>query len=58
MSSEQIKNGLKLQRIKNFDRLDIYETVAHYDRCCSADLKDEGVELLDTCFYYDFLSLL
>ena len=32
MSSEQIKNSLKLQRIKIFDRLDIYETVVHYDR--------------------------
>ena len=32
MSSEQIKNSLKLQRIKIFDRLDIYETVIHYDR--------------------------
>ena len=26
------KNSLKLQRIKNFDRLNIYETVVHYDR--------------------------
>ena len=31
MSSEQIKNSLKLQIIKIFDRLDIYETVVHYD---------------------------
>ena len=44
MSSEQINNCLKLQRIKLFDRLGISETVVHYDRECCSELTEKSLD--------------
>ena len=50
-SALQVFNGLSFQRLKIFQKLDIQKQSVHVTgQCCSVDLTDEELELIDKCF--------
>ena len=51
ISVEEVINGLRIQRIKLFDKLNFEASDEHYqDACCTEDLTDEEKELMDLCY--------
>ena len=51
MSADHVCNALKLQRIKLFSRIDVFDIAWHTEsNCCSTPLSEEGLESLNDCF--------
>ena len=50
ISVQQVINSLSLQRLKLFDKLEIDSKSHIKDDCCSADLNEEEISMLDECF--------
>ena len=50
ISVQQVINSLSLQRLKLFDELEINSKSHIEDDCCSADLNENEIFMLDECF--------
>ena len=50
ISYEQVLSSLTLRRLKLFDHLNLpYSNEHEKDGCCLRELKDDEIELLDSC---------
>ena len=51
ISVQQVINGLSLQKLKLFDKLEVESKNDHInDECCTSRLNEHEVEMLDACF--------
>ena len=51
ISVQQVINGLSLQKLKLFDKLEVESKNDHVnDECCTSRLNEHEIEMLDACF--------